>query len=399
MKLLFVFLAALALAVLLGQGLSGDHGTVVVQVGGYLLRARLSVAVMLGLVAAGAVFFLLRNLWRLLTLRRRVRRWRALRAQRTSQTRLAEGVLALSAGDFAKAERLLAAPQAAHATAAHFLAAAQAAQALEAPARRDDYLARAAAAAPRQALAITLQRVEMQLAAGELANAGQNLAGLARRHQNHPQVLGLQHRLLVAREAWDEILTLLPRLRRAGVYPIARLEALEIECAARLLSRPCATAEAATELWERLPRAVRSQAQVLEVHARILLALGAHTRAEELLRGALRQRWEPRLIAPYGEVHAPAAAVALAQAEHWAKEHPEDPVLLLALGRLCLTEKLWGKARSYLEAALARAPGALAHRLLADALDQLGEPAAAARERRLGLELVTGAARPALPAP
>ena len=399
MKLLFVFLAALALAVLLGQGLSGDQGTVVVQMGEYLLRARLSVAVVLGLATAAAVFFLARNLWRLLTLRRRVRRWRALRAQRTSQTRLAEGVLALSAGDFAKAERLLSSPRDAHATAAHFLAAAQAAQALDAPARRDDYLARATAAAPRQALAITLQRAEMQLVAGELADAEQNLTGLARRHQNHPQVLGLQHRLLAARDAWDEILALLPRLRRAGVYPTARLDALEIECAARLLSRPCATAEAAIELWERLPRTVRQQPQVLEVHARVLLALGAHTRMEELLRSALRQRWEPRLVAPYGELHAPAAAIALAQAEHWAKEHPEDPVLLLALGRLCLTEKLWGKARSYLEATLARAPDALAYRLLADALDQLGEPAAADRERRRGLELVTGAARPALPAP
>ena len=399
MKLLGVFLAALALAVLLGQGLSGEHGMVVVQVGQYLLRARLSVAVVLALAGAATVFFLARNLWRLLTLRRRVRRWRALRAQRTSQTRLAEGVLALSAGDFAKAERLLAAPQATHASAAHFLAAAQAAQALEAPARRDEYLARAAAAAPRQTLAITLQRAEMQLAAGELAAAEQNIASLMRRHQNHPQVLGLQHRLLVARDAWDEILTLLPRLRRAAVYPAARLDALEIECAARLLSRPCATAEAAIELWERIPRPVRTHPQVLEVHARILLALGAHTRVEELLRAALRQRWEPRLVAPYGELHTPVATVALAQAEHWAKGHPEDPVLLLALGRLCLTEKLWGKARSYLEAALARAPNALAHRLLADALDALGEPAAAARERRLGLELVTGATRPALPAP
>lgn len=399
MKLLAVFLAALAGAVLLGQALSADHGTVAVQVGDTLIRARLSVALVLAFVAATGFSLVARVLWRVLTLRRRVRRWRALRAQRLGQNRLADGVLALSAGDYARAERLLAPPAANQITAAHYLAAAQAAQALSAPERRDDYLNRAAKVAPRQSFAITLQHAEMQLATGELAAAGASLAGLSRRHQNHPQVLGLQHRLLTAQDDWDAVLALLPRLRRASVYPPERLDALERECAARLLSQPCATSEAARERWERLPRAVRAEPQVIEVHARVLLALGAHAAVEELLRAALRQRWELRLVTVYGELQAPAVSAALRQAEHWAREKPDEPVLMLALGRLCLTEKLWGKARQYLEAALAKAPTALGHRLLAEAFDHLDDPAAAARERRRGLDLVTGGGRPALPAP
>ena len=39
-------------------------------------------------------------------------------------------------------------------------------------------------------------------------------------------------------------------------------------------------------------------------------------------------------------------------AEQWLKKHPDDPYLLLSLGRLCKQRKLWGKARDYLEKSL-----------------------------------------------
>lgn len=39
-------------------------------------------------------------------------------------------------------------------------------------------------------------------------------------------------------------------------------------------------------------------------------------------------------------------------AESWLKQAPQDAQLLLCLGRLCLRNQLWGKAREYLEASL-----------------------------------------------
>jgi hypothetical protein len=43
----------------------------------------------------------------------------------------------------------------------------------------------------------------------------------------------------------------------------------------------------------------------------------------------------------------------IARAEKWLEKHPEDARLLLALGRLCREQQLWGKAQSYFEASLA----------------------------------------------
>jgi HemY protein len=390
-KLLGVFLAALAAAVLLGQGLSGAHGVIAIQVGDRLIRTSVGVGIILALVLAAATFFIARNLWRLVTFRRRYRQWKLLRARRTSHARLNEGVLALAAGEYARAERLLASPDLrAGGSAAHYLAAAQAAQAQDAPQRRDAYLAMARELAPRQGLPLALQQIEMQLAAGEFAAAEKSLEALNGRYRSNPQVLALQHRCFAANDRWEDLVKLLPRLKRANVYPGERLAELEAECATRILGRPCASRQALDEVWTDLPRQVRSLPVVIAGYARVLLHLNEQVDAEAVLRAALKTQWDPRLVALYGDVRSPAATTALQQAEHWLRDHQEDPGLLLSLGHLCLTERLWGKAREYLEAALAKVPSALTHRLLAEALEQLGDHAAAAHQRRLGLELLTG---------
>jgi HemY protein len=389
-KLLGVFLAALVAAVLLGQGLSTEQGVIAIQIGNRLIRTSVGVGLILALVLAAATFFIVRNLWRVVTFRRRYRQWKLLRARRSSHARLNEGVIALAAGEYARAERLLAPPGMRESSAAHYLAAAQAAQAQDASTRRDAYLALARELSPRQGLPLALQQVEMQLAAGELSAAEKNLEALNGRYRSNPQVLALQHRLLMANNRWEDLVKLLPRLKRANVYPVARLTELEAECATRILGRAWADRAALEEVWSGLPRQVRALPVVVAAYARVLLQLGEQMDAEAVLRAALKAHWEPRLVALYGDVRSPAAATALQQAEHWLRDHQEDPGLLLSLGHLCLTERLWGKAREYLEAALARAPSALTHRLLAEALDHLEEHAAAAHQRRLGLELLTG---------
>lgn len=407
MRLVVIFLVALALAVGLGQGLSHDPGLVTIAYGGKLLRMSLGVALVLAVLISAGVTLVLRTAWRAITVRRRWREWRKVRDRRRSHEGLSDGVLALAAGEFARAERLLARASGTHATAAHYLAAAQAADAQQAPGRRDAYLALAREVAPKHTLPIALQQMEMQLAAGEFSGVREALSALEAQHSAHPRVLVLRHRYLAATDAWDEVSALLPRLKRAAAYPPARLVELEAECAARLLARPYPTREELTKVWHALPKPVRVVPVVILAYARVLLQFNAQASgrantqgnaqamAETVLRKALFAQWEPRLLVPYGDLQPPAAQDALRQAERWLPEHPQDPALLLALGRLCLTQALWGKAREYLEATLVRAPSALVFRLLAETLERLNDPAAAARQRQLGLEYATASKGPA----
>jgi HemY protein len=69
--------------------------------------------------------------------------------------------------------------------------------------------------------------------------------------------------------------------------------------------------------------------------------------------------------------------VPLERAEGWLRQRPEDADLLATCARLCLRAELVGKARSYLEASLARKPSAENSLILAELLEQIGEHEAA----------------------
>ena len=75
------------------------------------------------------------------------------------------------------------------------------------------------------------------------------------------------------------------------------------------------------------------------------------------------------------------------RAEKWLRAHARDPALLLALGKLCMRQELWGKAQSYIEASLALEPTHDGHMTLAALMEQIGKPQEAVQHFRRSAEL------------
>ncbi|WP_291997876.1 hypothetical protein [Candidatus Accumulibacter sp. ACC012] len=71
-----------------------------------------------------------------------------------------------------------------------------------------------------------------------------------------------------------------------------------------------------------------------------------------MIEKQLDTQWDSDLIQLYGQVRGRDLTSCIARAEKWLPQHPEDAQLLLTLGRLCLQQRLWGKAQIYLEASL-----------------------------------------------
>ena len=94
---------------------------------------------------------------------------------------------------------------------------------------------------------------------------------------------------------------------------------------------------------------------------------------------ALTAHWNSELIELYGSLPLGDNMRRLNLAEEWLEKHKEDPGLQLTLGRLCLRNELWGKAKEYLQASIGRQPTAAAHGELNRLLENLGESAAAQR--------------------
>ena len=118
---------------------------------------------------------------------------------------------------------------------------------------------------------------------------------------------------------------------------------------------------------------MRQEPELIAAYVEQLRRLGAQEEAEEVLRSALKRGYDSRLARFYGVLRGADPARQLQTAELWLKQHPQDPALLLTLGRLCLQNQLWGKARDYFESSLKleRHPETCAE--LARLLAQLGE--------------------------
>jgi HemY protein len=113
------------------------------------------------------------------------------------------------------------------------------------------------------------------------------------------------------------------------------------------------------------------------------------TTALQLAQERLDEEWDPELALLYSEIAADDAVSQLAAVESWLKQYGEKPVLLLVAGRLCLRNRLWGRARSYLEASLKGMPRAETWLDLGRLYEEVKDPAAAQAAYRKGLEMAT----------
>jgi HemY protein len=75
------------------------------------------------------------------------------------------------------------------------------------------------------------------------------------------------------------------------------------------------------------------------------------------------------------------------QAEKWLGQHSDDAGLLLALGKLCLHQKLWGKAQSYLDASVSVTPSHAAYTALGQLAERQGKAEEAFGYYRQAMEL------------
>jgi HemY protein len=106
------------------------------------------------------------------------------------------------------------------------------------------------------------------------------------------------------------------------------------------------------QVFAQLPKELNAEPRLLLRYARALQAQGADQSALDLIRKTLKRQWSSDLVRVFGELHGDDPAKALRTAESWLKDHPDDPELLLTLGRLALANEHWPQAREYLEASL-----------------------------------------------
>jgi HemY protein len=381
LALLLVLAGAVSL-VLFGLPVAEHKGYVLIAFQGFRYESSLWAFIALLLVLWLTVY-LVRMLLRLLaTSGGLINPWSRLHRRRRVRLASEQGFLDLAEGRWSRALRHLKRAAASEPQPlSYYLGAARAAQHLGQYEDSDALIEQALNSQPQAELAIALTHAELQLARGQTAAALDTLQAMRERHPHHHLVLRQLQALYLQAGDWPALLGLLPDLRKEKALGNAELNELERQAwRGRLLQVGQAQANdeqtglaALQQVWQAMPSTYRQEPGLLAVYAEQLRLLGAEGEAEELLRGALKQRYDNHLVRLYGLLHGRDPVRQLQVAEGWLKQHADDAGLLLTLGRLCAHNQLWGKARGYFESSLAfqRHPETCAE--LARLLMQLGE--------------------------
>lgn len=379
---LLVLLAIGAGIYLLSLAVEADRGYVLFAYKGFRYQSGLWAFLAL-VVALVALYYLTKALLRfLLNSTRLANPWSRLHRNRRARQASEQGLLDLAEGRWARALRQLSrAAEVDSQPLMYYLGAARAANKLGQHEQSDALLERALQQQPQAELAIALTHAQLQLERGQSDAALDTLRVMHERHPSHHQVLRRLQQLYQQRQDWSALLGLLPKLRKEKALPVAELDELErqvwrgrlVDLGEQGLSEGETALQPLTQAWNQLSSALRHEPELIAAYVEQLRRLGAQEEAEQVLRSALKRSYDSRLARFYGVLHGSDPARQLDNAEGWLKQHPDDPALQLTLGRLCLQNQLWGKARDYFESSLRleRHPETCAE--LARLLAQLGE--------------------------
>lgn len=391
-RVLLLAVAALALGSVAAWLLRADTGYVMITYGRWVLETSL-----LGL--AGAVFLVVFGLYygfQLIVvgagLPLRVRRAMERRRSDLAQESFEAGMLRLMEGHWREAEIEMVRRAADHrASHLNYLAAARAAQQLGAADRREHYLRLAAQGDPHTRFAALLTRAELQRARGDHAQARDSALELREQDPRHPYPMELLAECHYALADWDRLAAVLQQPETAAALAPARRRELAAEALRQrlLAATAAASLDQLKSLWEQASRELREDPALRRLYIAGLVRLNAGSEALSLIAAVLDRGWDAELMRLYGGLHAADPLGQLATIEQWLSRYGAYPEVQLAAGQVCLRNKLWGKARSYLEAAIRQQPTPTAYLELARVCEATQNRAEAEKFSRIGLELAS----------
>jgi HemY protein len=270
----------------------------------------------------------------------------------------------------------------------HYLAAARAAQKQNAPERRDDYLKLAHDTTNGADIAIGVVQAELQLSAGQKEQALATLQHLRQVAPKHPYVLQLLQQLYQETDQWQAMQHVLPDLRKRHVLDNKAINALSAEAAVGQLHHALIREDWSRmeQIWAQTSGKIKQTEALLIPYVRGQMAQGNYSVSVMLIESYLRKNWSDELVYQYGLIPGSNLLKRLSTAEKWLKQHDENPILLLTLGRLAAAGKLWAKAEAYLRTSLEQGPRGETYQALADVLSAQDKLDVAAGIYRNGLE-------------
>ncbi|MBN8412947.1 tetratricopeptide repeat protein [Halomonas denitrificans] len=400
-KLILLIVVGLAVGALFGQLMMSVPGYWLVRVGDTSFQTSFWFGLVILLALFIIVHFALRVLVRMSRPVSRFKVWNSRARNRTAMKRTVRGLVALAEGRWKRAEKaLVKAADDSSTPLVNYLSAALAAHYQGRYDQADTLLKRAHISTDGADPAVGMMQAQLMLDRQQYEEALAILTRLDRHLPRHPQVLKQLKAAYISVSDWDGLRRLLPRLADQQLISREEREALELQAYRELIlqeTRNPEDIERVRNLWSDMPEYLRSNVDLLVLYTETLVRCNEQVIAEKLLRHSLKSNWDSRLVLRYGLLGVDASRQ-LVTAEKWLQERPNDPDLLLTLGRLALRNAYWGKAQEYFEASQRQRPSGVVCAELARLYANLGEHNKSQLYYRQSVELLDKSL-PSLPQP
>ena len=389
-RFILAVLLATALSVIIGvTAFYNGAGYVVFSFAEYTVET--SFIFMLGFLAASffIFYYLIRVISSLLYIPNYMSSRHTARQSERIKNALVKGLIEMSEGRFEQAEKILIKYAGTSDTSLlNYLMAARAAQQLAAYDRRDEYLRLAHEVTPSADMAIGLTQAELQLSHKQFEQALATLNHLSSVSPKHGYVKKLQARTYKQLGDWDSLVPILEDVRKLKAVEEGQLEKYEVDAYLGMLKNSIKhTDDDKTErIWQQIPKRLKNNSELIYLYSRYLYKQKKEVEAEVLIRNKLSESWHDELAMLYSNLTVGDCTKQLETAETWLHGQSRNAILLLVLGKLCLSCQLWGKARGYFESSIGIKPTAEAYLKLAELLDgKMDEHEDAQKLYQLGL--------------
>ena len=352
MKYLLLSLLTLFLAIAIGSVVVKDSGYMFLSISGWKIETSAVLFFIILLLVFILVYFLIRGLVRGWQLPKDIRTWKINKKQYLSEKYITDGLVNMTEGNWKEMESKFC-KAASNSKNPHiiYLCAARAAQEMNALKKRDEYLRLAHTHNPDAILTIGLTQAELQLNQKQTVQA---LATLNNLYEKWPEQVRTKQLLLetyTLLKDWQAVIELLCLIEKKNLYTPGVIEDKKINAYAGLLKDAGISGDRKklNKLWEEIPRKLKHKHHLIEVYISERLKFEDTVDCEVLLKERIKRQWDRKLVRLYGLVIAKDSDKQLHTAESWLSTYTHDPALLLTLGRICIRNSLWSKAKEYLQ--------------------------------------------------
>jgi HemY protein len=304
-----------------------------------------------------------------------VREFRSGRAESKGRTAMVEALQAYFEGRYAAAEKAaVRAMELGENSGLNSIVAARAAHEQREFDKRDAYLASAEGKTVGEQTMRLMAKTEFQLDQKQPQSALKSLKELSDSGMHkHIGALSLELKAQQQMRNWDAALEVMDQLEKRNAIDKTVAAQMRQQAWLEKLGSQLPGLDALRALWKSVPSEFKRRSKIAAAAAQAYGRMGDCQSAQHILADSLNAQWDEELITLFGECHADNNIAQIEQAERWLQQHSDDAGLLLALGKLCMHQQLWGKARGYLDASLSLKTTRAAYQALSQLAERLGE--------------------------